>query len=502
MKRALWVCLCWIIMLGHNAWGQIDIQGPGLPPGPPLRVNVNPPGGPTTVIYTFENKDTAPQTITPSIQCPPDTVDTALIDVAIEIPAAQIRSIQARFNDLTDGAAADETVECLLITDQEQTPLFVQLVEPPSPPPLGSLDLKATLRPEGKQSESVKFTADVESNLRLNVTLSGLSAGVDLGFGVTGAEFGVLNLKGFLGGVDLDDQFVFAAPFDFKKRVLLGGRVSFVKKRVRTRLNLLGLLIDNLAIFENTKFKQPFVNEAEALEAVQSPSFRFGDLLTLVGRTAPGIPIRMVFGLCADPSRPNVIKKRVFSTSVCDADTLPFIVSQMRLGPIDWGGIQVSSSLELRPDKPLRQTLSANTTLLDLFRVALGGSWDGRTFTPRSTRISLSSPLLFLSVSLDKQFQLSSASANVTLKLDPARLSLRLGANATSLRSASLTFSTPVLKGRFNASLRFLRSADTLSFNGARLRFRQPLDHLTVSASVSLAATGLSQIQWNAQWVF
>src|SRR3990172_7882121 len=77
----------------------------------------------------------------------------------------------------------------------------------------GSFDIHITLSPEGTQTEAVKFFIDFQSNLQINVTLSGLTFSADLGFGTTGVEFAILGLTTNLGALAIHDDFVFAPPF-------------------------------------------------------------------------------------------------------------------------------------------------------------------------------------------------------------------------------------------------------------------------------------------------
>lgn len=45
----------------------------------------------------------------------------------------------------------------------------------------GSFDIHITLNPEGGQTEAVKYFFDIQSNLQINVTLSGLTFSVEPG---------------------------------------------------------------------------------------------------------------------------------------------------------------------------------------------------------------------------------------------------------------------------------------------------------------------------------
>jgi len=427
----------------------------------------------------------------------------ALIDVTIEVPVGQSRSVQLRIVDLEGGAQAGDQLECLLLTEVAQLPFFVQLIEPASEPALGSFQVNATLTPEGTQSESVNFLFDVEPNLKLNLTLSGLTLGMDVGFGITGMEFAILKLHGFLGAIDLDDEFVFAAAFDNKNQVLAGGQVGFVKKRIRTRANVVGLIIDNLAIFENTKFKHPFSSDTQALGALQTPSFHFGDLLTFSGTTPIGVPVRLVFGLCADPARPNIIKKRVFFASVCDMDWLHFNVAQMRLGPIQLDALSLSSALEFRPNSPLQGSVTVRTRLLDALNVLGRATFDENDLKVQFALLSLSAPEQFVSVRFDKTLNLSSVSMRLnTTIMASTRIGFQLSATPNALRSASITLNQPLTAGSFSATSRFSPSATGVGFQSTRLTWMQSIGPLQTTTGLTLSTQGLQQIQASARWGF
>lgn len=253
----------------------------------------------------------------------------------------------------------------------------------------GSFDIHITLDPEGNQTEAVKYFIDFQSNLQVNVTLSGLTFSMDLGFGTTGVEFAILGLTTNLGALAINDLFVFAPPFgctDFtgltyaaapaagapylsndhgniegecegKFVVPIGDSngdlivdndaVGFVKKRVEMELNIAGITLTNLALFEDVDFpdiyglREPipgsglFTNDhehdhsdgsrlyniygADNFVDNQTPTFGFGDVITLSGQTVSGITVTGITGFCADQR--NRIKKRSWQYEVNEACT-------------------------------------------------------------------------------------------------------------------------------------------------------------------------------------
>ena len=183
MQRVGWSFAAVFLLYSSSALAQLNVGGPGLALVAPLRVVANAPAQPTIAHFVFENTSDAEITLTPSVRCPLQTVSVALIDVAIDVPAGERRLIQVRFADPRGGAQAGDEVECLLFTGVLQLTLFVQLVAPAGPPPLGSLSADLMLVPEGVQTEAARFVIDATSNLRLNVSLSGLMLGADVGWG-------------------------------------------------------------------------------------------------------------------------------------------------------------------------------------------------------------------------------------------------------------------------------------------------------------------------------
>jgi len=233
----------------------------------------------------------------------------------------------------------------------------------------GSFTVDVTLEPRSRATEAVEFFIDLQANLQTNFTLSGLTFGADVGFGVTGVEFAVLNLATNLGALRILDQFVFATPFGCEDFAAGGGddtsggiggqcrgsavvpigdgngdgiaddAVGFVKKRVEVSLNVAGITLGNLVLIEDVDFPDiegvspvsgksdhehdhftgPDVydlsdNNAALDDAV--PTFGFGDVLTLSGQTVSGINVTHIVGFCADAQDVNRIKKRSFSAEV------------------------------------------------------------------------------------------------------------------------------------------------------------------------------------------
>ncbi len=236
----------------------------------------------------------------------------------------------------------------------------------------GSFDIDIALDPQTNAFEAVIFDIDLQANLQVNVTLSGLTFGADLGFGTTGVEFAILSLTTNLGALSVFDQFVFAPPFgcdafsagggDNTSGTVIGqcagqfvgpigdadgdgesdNAVGFVKKRVEMELNIAGITLNNLALLEDVDFPDihgagggthehdhflasetyNFAGGTDGTDNIidnNVPTFGFGDVITLSGQTVSGISVTNIAGICADAQDVNRIKKRSFTGEVDNA---------------------------------------------------------------------------------------------------------------------------------------------------------------------------------------
>jgi len=236
----------------------------------------------------------------------------------------------------------------------------------------GSFDIHIALNPEGNQTEAVKFFIDFQSNLQVNVTLSGLTFSADLGFGTTGVEFAILGLTTNLGALAIHDDFVFAPPFgcanfpaagqcagidtfpigDGDGDGVVDNAVGFVKKRIEMELNIAGITLTNLALFEDVDFPDIQgggghehdhfgpgstynVGQNDAIVDNQTPTYGFGDVITLSGQTVSGITVTGSTTICA--SGRNYIKKRSWPYEVNKACTSGLGFVDPEFGPIEDG---------------------------------------------------------------------------------------------------------------------------------------------------------------------
>jgi len=315
----------------------------------------------------------------------------------------------------------------------------------------GSFDLDIALIPEGAQTEAVKFDIDFQANLQLNITLSGITFGADLGFGVTGVEFAVLSLTTNLGALAVFDQFVFAEPFacdafpagvtnssggivgqcsgqlvtpigDGDGDGIIDRAVGFVKKRIQLELNIAGITLTNLALFEDVDFPDIqginssglidhehdhfgtgtpyFVGQINNDIDDQTPTFGFGDVITISGQTVSGITVSGATALCASGN--NYIKKRNWRYEVNAACTagfgngttpleggaktpLLFEEETLSISGIEVGGVTININTTFIPLSPISSVITASTNVLDLADITA-------TFTSNNiTNLSLSS---------------------------------------------------------------------------------------------------------------
>lgn len=354
----------------------------------------------------------------------------------------------------------------------------------------GSFDIDITLIPEGAQTEAVKFDIDFQANLQLNITLSGITFGADLGFGVTGVEFVVLSLTTNLGALGVFDQFVFAEPFacdsfpagvtntsggivgqcsgqlvtpigDGDGDTVIDRAVGFVKKRIQLELNIAGITLTNLALFEDVDFPDiQGINPSTGLNdhehdhfgtgtpyfvgAInndiddQTPTFGFGDVISISGQTVSGITVTGATALCASGN--NYIKKRSWTWEVNKACTgafgqnrvpieetgakTPILFEQedLSISGIEVGGVSFDIFTTFRPLDPISSTIIASTNILDLADLSV-------TFTSNNiTNLSLSSIVTVL-VSGNLTIQLFDFGGDLDIDLSFVTLSVVLNPN-------------------------------------------------------------------------
>jgi len=276
-------------------------------------------------------------------------------------------------------------------------------------PPANRFRLLMGMAPQTTSAEVDQFDFDLEAFLDYAFTWDKTSFSIEAIAGIAGPELAILGIGTQLGFVALEDQFVFAVPFDPEDRRL--GGLQLVKKRFTTRLDLVGFQVENLVLVEDIHFTYPYPRP------VQTPMYRFGDILTLEATTIGGIKLTSVLGLCADPQRTNVLKKKSFSGRVCDGG-LGFTVEKLIIERLVLGNLRLDSETEFRPEEPASETLTARLALPGLDELtAVLTSADITSLTLERAILKLRSGAFTLTTVLDSAFTITSTSLIANLRL-------------------------------------------------------------------------------------
>ncbi len=348
----------------------------------------------------------------------------------------------------------------------------------------GSLDIDINMIPMGTQTEAVKYNIDLESNLEVNVTLSGMTLGADLGFGIPGIEFGVLSLATELGAMLVFDQFVFATPFaldDDETVVTKNGDgqingVAFVSKRIGLSLNLAGVNIENLAVFEDVDFPNPFsdnviynIGVTNNIVGDQTPTWGFGNQLTIIGQTVSGISIAAIFGICFEDGLKQV-KKRTFFGRVnpaCAGEPSPpekslltFDFHTFQIEGFNLGGVDLEMETTFTPLAPATIDVGAGFRLLDVVNInvdleaELPSATNGFRLSGLSASVSTGAlSFSFSDTDGDLAFDTGFVFTNITL--NPNQNPATLTTSSTFIKDEGLTsqvFTLNLRRGSMNFS--------------------------------------------------
>jgi len=430
----------------------------------------------------------------------------------------------------------------------------------------GLFAVNVTLFPQTTTQEAIPFFVDLQSNLQVHVTISGLTLSTDLGFGNTGLEFAVVTLGTNLGALAIQDQFVFAPPFGCSAPGWIGvaaglsdntdggiagqcppmfvspigssalaenaAGIAFVKKRVDMQLDIAGISLGVLALFEDVDF--PDIHGAKSTALIgaadgsdhehdhflasdlyfvgandttvdnQTPSFGFGAILTLNGQTVSGITVTGITGICADNAQKNRIKKRKFEGEVdkaCVSDSGPmfaFNVEKLHIEGIKLGGVNISNWLEFRPALPTSGTLDLS------FSVA--GLADAKATFMSQNLLSFVIDLITVSFA-SPNFSLVMEDVNADLKFDrgTAKLSLTLNPNqnpaaftTTTVAESGIGVTSELLELTItragltmNLATQFVQNGTGLSWDNTNFLMSTKLDSMTFSSDVLISSTGL-----------
>lgn len=397
----------------------------------------------------------------------------------------------------------------------------------------GSLDVDINLTPEGTQTEAVKYNIDLEANLQINITLSGMTLGADLGFGIPGIEFAILNLTAELGGLSIFDQFIFATPFALvndETVVTMNGDgqlngVGFVSKRIGLSLNLAGVNIENLAVFEDVDFPSPFTDEVvynlgytNNIPGDQTPTWGFGNQTTISGQTISGISVEGILGICFTDDLKE-IKKRSFFGKVnpaCAGEPSPpeksllaFDFHSWVIEGINLGGVDLEAEAIFTPLAPATIDIGASFTLLDLvdIDVDLETSLPSVTSKFRLSGLSASVSVGTLSISFsdtdgDLAFDTGFIFSNITL--NPNQNPATLTTSSTLIEGEGLTsqvFTLNVRRADINLSTTtvffkdFFSTEPILRWASTNFSLSAVIgDVLNFSGKVSASPEGLSGV--------
>ncbi len=438
----------------------------------------------------------------------------------------------------------------------------------------GSFDIDITLTPESVLVEAARLHIDLQSNLQVNTTLSGITFGMDVGFGVTGIEFGILNLTTNLGALFIFDQFVFAAPFgcaNFQDGVtntsggitgqcvgpnttaigdgdsdgVIDNAVGFVKKRISIQINLAGVQISNLAIFEDVDFPDIqglnpiglndhehdhfgpdtpyFVSQTNPIANDQTPTFGFGDVITLSGQTVSGIAIGSVTQFCAKEK--NYIKKRSFDFEVnaaCSAQFAdptanpigsggPVLFEQetLTVENVDIPGGILQAALVFTPLAELEVSVSMTTNLLGL--VDITSTFTSRNITNlnfSSTQIDFQTGNISLSIfDLDGNFEMDLLLGSFNLVLfpdtNPVDVSAFVNLGRTGISTASVDFG--LMRGPFSLDSTTTLERMLFRLEWARTSFGFHYDNdagLTFGTTLTVNTAGMENVTLTMGVVF
>jgi len=160
----------------------------------------------------------------------------------------------------------------------------------------GTFSSYVSIRPQTTLSEFALIDFDVENDLNVTYSMSGLRTTLHTHFGIAGVEDVIFSINATLGPFELTSELVFAR-FPFGWLFPFYNQLHFVKKTAIAELTLGGLTLRNLATFEDTN---AFVS--------LTPAHAFGDVLELEAKTYHGLTFIARTGICMEAA-PFSIKK-------------------------------------------------------------------------------------------------------------------------------------------------------------------------------------------------
>lgn len=313
--------------------------------------------------------------------------------------------------------------------------------------------------------------------------------------------------------------------------VIPPGDPLFVKKRVQIDMNVAGINVSNLAMFEDVTFPNPNLSygtsdcdndtedEGTCVGGVETndaltyvnQTFGFGDIFTLRGQTVSGLTVTSTTGLCASGSG-NQVKKFSASGSVnpdCAAfSRLALDFQTMSVSGVRIGGFPVSLNFNYATQGEPRLTASMGLQfeLLSVATLSTGLSINPANLGGFSLR--LATEALNLNLSFTNFFKLTGLSANFGHTFTVGSLVTAFSANVagqagTGLNVISMALS--VSQGTFSAnhSVAWTRQqigtdgggdpVFGLSFSRFNLRFNLRFSPAVISMEATFGSGGLTR---------
>jgi len=230
----------------------------------------------------------------------------------------------------------------------------ITVTQPPRPRE-NRFRLHLGMIPQTTSWEADQFDFDLEAYLDLAFTWDKTTFSIEGITGIAGPELVALGIETQLGLATLEDEFVFATPFDSEDRRL--GGLQFIKKRFTIMFDFIDFRVENLFLAEDIHFTYPYPGP------VQTPEYHVGDILTLKATTSGGIRLTSILGLCADPQLTNLLKRKSFSGRVCEDKGFQFTVEKLLIENLTLGNLRLDSETEFRLEEPTSEILDILFTL-------------------------------------------------------------------------------------------------------------------------------------------
>ena len=372
--------------------------------------------------------------------------------------------------------------------------------------------------------ERVLFKFDIESEINVNIAISGLTLGIHSHIGATGLEDVILSFLTTLGALDLAGTLVFAQPFGlwdapdgqsipvcYEDAPGSGVcQLFFVTKLLSVSVTMGGLKLSNLAVLEDVNFPNPGARKPPGgIFTLQSQSFGFGDLITISGETPSGISVESEVGICVQ-KKSILIKKHSFSPSVnpdCQSGAQPPSVKPPFF--FDFETITISAipltsrifmDLEIFCSGQIGCRFMNSWTFKSsvLFDIVLNFAFENFLLGPISfgaPSVTFESGILTATVSFNALLQVSALSAIVKLTLNPDTNPASLHLTLRGKPTVGITFLSALLTIKragivFTGNSSFSSTGGTPTFSALTLALSAEVSMVEFSAGFSLGPKG------------